>query len=367
MSDAPAPRLTGEHAANSDFEAFAAQDPGSACPAYVFFTGGLLHVFHAMSRTLPKGKDVRVVVSGISDEERDWLKTTAGRPLLELSSRVDDKYVWNQLGRSSPGDFMWLDVDLLLHDPSVLDDMTAALAREDVAMSGCLHHSPLPLLCTPASAVSHATLSRVRGEYGDVYLGAYGWSFTDHLAYSGPRLPEQQWQAVRRSLDLDGEGYPCGPQSGIIEIYDGHYYVAPGRQAEFTAAGKEKSNLLIDPLICYQLLALASGYRPMPVRDYPIDHRIGGDVSHIGGLSYLRRELGLPEYGATKGADPVDRYRLAPRYTPLSIEAFILKDFCDQYGLPGYVDMWNETEAVLEDRGVRYWSLSLRGRRLIPG
>jgi hypothetical protein len=367
MSDAPAPRLTCGLAAHSDFDAFTAQDLGHSCPIYVFFTSGLLHVFHAMSRTIPDGRDVRVVVSGMSGEERDWLKTSVPWPLLDLPARVDDRYVWNQLGHSSPGDFIWLDVDLLLHDPSVLDDMTAALALGDVAMAGCLHHRPLPLLCTPATAVSHALLERVRGEYGEIYLGAYGWSFTDHLAFSGPRLSERQWRAIGRSLDLDSAGYPGGPQSGIIEIYDGHYYAPPGHGAELTAAGREKSNLLIDPLITYQLLALASGYRPLPVRDYPIDHRIGGDVSHIGGLSYLRRELGLPVYGGTKGAQPADRQWLASRYTQLSIEAAMLQDFCDRYRLPGYLDLWLQTEMALDSRAVRYPSLAVRGGRMIAG
>lgn len=341
---------------------------------YTYFTSGLLHIFWAMTNRVPVHIDHRLIVSDMTPEELSWLDRAIDKPLLSLTSHVSDLFVWEQLGYSAGRTFVWLDVDMLIGNRSVLDEVADAANLPGVAVSGCFRHKPIPWLATPICAVNWSSLQKARDQHGAIGLGAYGWSCDSSFAISDVALPRDLWADIQPLVRSGPDGYPDGSQTGCFAVYPGRRY---GDVPHNLGLGHESEALCVclDTLMTYQLAAYSSERRLVAVRNLSMDQQSGRELYHIGGISYLRRELNLPAYGKDD-AFPLrrDSIKSDANYThtiasgqkrAVGIDLLLLEEFCKRWPLPGYRSLLERTLSRLQELGENPISLIEGARHLM--
>jgi hypothetical protein len=207
---------------------------------YLFFTTHQLHWLHTTASYVPKTCNLVLIGAGLSREEIEWVQRRIDRPFLPLARHIDLDMIWDILFDVNTRNFGWLDVDCLIMNPSIFEEMRRI--SPDEAISCLWTHAA----CGPTKRPFHAI---------ETYCLFFNIAVIDGLRKNGLLPRPSQRTATVGQLDLVKRLIPATEE----------------QQAQFeTLSGRAFTHRLynfdFDPLILFQLVANASGYRLNRVR-----------------------------------------------------------------------------------------------------
>ncbi|HSR70510.1 MAG TPA: non-ribosomal peptide synthetase [Acidobacteriota bacterium] len=208
---------------------------------YLFFTPDMLHWLWTTLQFVPRDCNLVLIGSGLRDDELAWVKERIERPFLHLPEEIDLDMIWDILFAVNKRNFGWLDVDCLVMNPSLFKEM--ASIKDDEAINCMWTHAA----CGPTKRPFHVL---------ETYFLFFNIKAIEDLRRRGVLPRPSATTANLRQIEVLKRLIPA----------------EEGRWDEFGSklGGGAFAHRLLDftfaPLILFQLLANASGYRLNRVR-----------------------------------------------------------------------------------------------------
>ncbi|MDQ1438555.1 MAG: dTDP-dihydrostreptose-streptidine-6-phosphate dihydrostreptosyltransferase [Acidimicrobiaceae bacterium] len=260
-------------------------------PWVVFLTGNLIHVFDHFIHFQPPDLRLLVVVSDMTPDEADTVRSLTSAPVFSIEPRIDSKAVYELLFAVMDQPWAWVDVDCYVLDRSLYDEWDKLNGTAPVA--GPFLYGPIPLCAAPLVYFDPQVHRRVEDAIGEpVSPSAYSFVPTAHgremEAACTYLVTDGQRRALERVLAFERPDIPY-PQGGISDVLsDGNESRSHERSAR-RAAGLDVDHVFFDGLMLYQLLAIAFGMWPAQLRHIPGSKIISPDLVHTGGISYWQQ------------------------------------------------------------------------------
>jgi hypothetical protein len=343
------------------FQQFWKRHETDEAPYVVSFAGGMLHFLYECLAHVPRDRVVFAVGSGLSEEEERWAAANLHVPFHAIHIDVDDKTVWEYLFATARRGFVWLDVDCFVVDTTILDDLTASLA--DNELRGVWKRSGggrTPVLQTTLVAVGadvpalvNQTVPTSPATYCH-FLTRFG---RHRLDVSSRVLLPAHRDALRHYVEVDDDGAVQGILPGIVDVYtDTACYSTYMRQTVHDAiadGSNRREFAYVDTTVMMQLMAREAGC-PVTVMTSLESYLISKELIHNGHVGYHRwgymDRSTLP--GASTSAPRYGRPDLLPRpgMPSMVLDLPLLSHFVRRFPLPSYCELEHE----LIDKWQRY-------------
>jgi amino acid adenylation domain-containing protein len=207
---------------------------------YIFFTPNLLHWLSTTLSFVPPDCNIVLLGAGLRSDEAEWIVSRFKRPFLNLADEIDINLIWDILFEVNKKNFGWLDIDCFIMNPSLFGEMR--VMSRDVAINSVWTHAA----CGPTKRPFHVL---------ETYFLFFNVDVIEKLRKSGILQRPSVKQANRRQTKILKKLIPA--DRDMRKQLDSH-------------RGKALMHRLLkfefDPLILYQLLANACGYKLNRVR-----------------------------------------------------------------------------------------------------
>lgn len=240
---------------------------------YMPFSSGLLHWVTLTASFVPESVNLVLVGWDLRPEEVTWIQQHIARPFHHIELAVDDKTVWEFLFHVNRQNFGWMDVDLCVLNPRILEEMAAVDPGTSI---NCIWsyrtRQGLDILCTHLLFVNAEAIRRLRREGFRTSPCTYSYKgdrLGRHLPHGYSKKPTKAEIALLRKLLPSGED----------------------RCPSYPSADQRKFGFeCFDTMVLFQLVCQSFGYRLHKVRGLSGISATPGHYSdeliHVNGVSY---------------------------------------------------------------------------------
>jgi hypothetical protein len=207
---------------------------------YMFFTRNLLHWVKASLAFVPDWSNIVLIGADLADDEVRWVKQRINRPFLHIDGPVELETIWDVLFQINRRHFGWLDVDCFIMNPSIFSELT--IIGQDQAINCLWTHAA----CGPTKRPFNVF---------ETYCGFVNIDVIRALDADGvlPR-PSARMATLQQAKLLKNLIPGDSASRGYLNNVSGSAFAHRLLMFEFA------------PLILFQLVANASGYKLNRVR-----------------------------------------------------------------------------------------------------